>query len=904
MSSPDKVDFPSAGSDIASTPFLVSPETLATHLPFRRMSLPAPPSLNLNRQSVISLASFESLSESGTPQSPISSPIKKSRSGRTPIEVQRKGLRRRGYRPPDEEREAKRRKVIEEFCETERTYVQGLDLIYELFLTPIIAALDTPHSLLDRADLTSIFSNFVDIWNLHRAFFSSLNEHLHTFATPDAPVQLPSSPPPRLSPVLLSHFPYLSLYTPFVTSFSASLATLTTLFNTNSAFSAFVARQETDPRCGKLKLRDWLLTIVQRCPRYLLLLKDLINCTDTEDPEYASLMSVHTLVSKITTSLNASLHTHAQTLALLALQRNTPNLPFQLVAPGRTFLKRGSLLQFERGSSPKERDFLLFSDCLLWIANLDRGDSEPAERWDWKGVKTRPPPRPMMARSRSRSEVELSALRSRAKTGGSSLGFLPTPQSTSPTRPSPSVPSSRSVVCPTRMKKRQASSGNCEDRWWFKGKAELVDLEIVVTAPTEVEEESRFEVWSPEGSFAVYAASEDERDAWSTAIRNAKAALLASLNVTRPNSTLSSSASTNHLRRTLQALPHLPEDAKNRPRRGRVEHFVPAVWIPDGRTESCMRCGRLFGWRRRRHHCRLCGRCVCASCSGSTFYILDSDAKDPGKPARACDACYETVFPVITPSTSLSIPSSTPTFTLSSFPSWQSTPALAATRPPSLLMAFDQSMPKRALTRIDDVVDDNVEAHGLSTEDGGEQSESTHPVIRVRPASRPRSFLHTLENFQEEKLQVTPSSSTFHSSPQTDESTDVSTSPRSGFFLSNDSGAPSLISLPPAASSPTTLPAPRAEDTVRRQKRFSLPIVGLQMTPVTARANTKGEGLAKRFSLVLGGGRTIRGSNSTRVHGKGLDQEAGEGTVRQSQSTGHGVAATRLADLLGRRKAP
>lgn len=54
------------------------------------------------------------------------------------------------------------------------------------------------------------------------------------------------------------------------------------------------------------------------------------------------------------------------------------------------------------------------------------------------------------------------------------------------------------------MKTRQASSGNGEERWWFKGKADLVDLEIVVT-PSDVGEESRFEVWSPEGSFAVYA---------------------------------------------------------------------------------------------------------------------------------------------------------------------------------------------------------------------------------------------------------------------------------------------------------------------------------------------------------------------------------------------------------------
>ena len=297
---------------------------------------------------------------------------------------------------------------------------------------------------------------------------------------------------------------------------------MTTFIDTNAGFSAFIARQEADPRCGKLKLRDWLLTIVQRCPRYLLLLKDLINCTDVEDPEYSSLMNVHALVSKstwhsefpyvgsvdvlpVTTSMNASLHTHAQTIGLLALQRNIPNLTFQLIAPGRTFLKRGSLIQLEGGSFPKERDFLLFSDSLLWIANLDKGDSEAAERWDRKGIKAGPSPRITIVRSRCRSEAELSALRSRAQTGGSGDGFVPTSQPTSPTCLSPSAPPNRNVVSPTRMKKRQTSSASCDERWWFKGKADLVDLEIVVTPPTEVGEECRLEVWSPEGSFAVYA---------------------------------------------------------------------------------------------------------------------------------------------------------------------------------------------------------------------------------------------------------------------------------------------------------------------------------------------------------------------------------------------------------------
>ena len=50
-------------------------------------------------------------------------------------------------------------------------------------------------------------------------------------------------------------------------------------------------------------------------------------------------------------------------------------------------------------------------------------------------------------------------------------------------------------------------------------------------------------------------------------------------------------------------------------KRSTVEHFVPAIRVPDGKADGCMRCGKPFCWRRRRHHCRLCGRCVCADCS-------------------------------------------------------------------------------------------------------------------------------------------------------------------------------------------------------------------------------------------------------------------------------------------------
>lgn len=184
-----------------------------------------------------------------------------------------------------------------------------------------------------------------------------------------------------------------------------------------------------------------------------------------------------------------------------------------------------------------------------------------------------------------------------------------------------------------------------------------MDLEVVVPHVIGLEsgEEGRFDILNPEMSFALYAGefigtsvehypdrgpteSVEERDAWTLAIRTAKESRLVALNVTNRDSTLTSSSSTQHLRRALQALPYPPDDDrddeasskkkrkdhqkdKNRERRGRVEHFVPAIWVPDAKAESCMRCGGVFGWRRRRHHCRLCGRCVCASCSSKVGFI-------------------------------------------------------------------------------------------------------------------------------------------------------------------------------------------------------------------------------------------------------------------------------------------
>ena len=144
----------------------------------------------------------------------------------------------------------------------------------------------------------------------------------------------------------------------------------------------------------------------------------------------------------------------------------------------------------------------------------------------------------------------------------------------------------------------------------------------------------RIEVLSPEGSFALHHGKYDHcfmyslintrpsepspsnansLSPWVESIRNARAAHLEALAMSNPDSTLSASTSGVHLRRALRAFASENDDIDYEPKleeaggrnettppcsrlhRAQLDNFLPPVWIPDARTDTCMRCGRSFG---------------------------------------------------------------------------------------------------------------------------------------------------------------------------------------------------------------------------------------------------------------------------------------------------------------------
>jgi hypothetical protein len=66
--------------------------------------------------------------------------------------------------------------------------------------------------------------------------------------------------------------------------------------------------------------------------------------------------------------------------------------------------------------------------------------------------------------------------------------------------------------------------------------------------------------------------------------------------------------------------------------------FVAPVWQTDKSSSGCQLCSRGFTLTRRRHHCRICGKLVCNSCSPHRLVIASIDKK---KKVRVCNACVD-----------------------------------------------------------------------------------------------------------------------------------------------------------------------------------------------------------------------------------------------------------------------
>ena len=542
---------------------------------------------------------------------------------------------------------ALRRRVALELYESEKSYVAGLAAVDSLYYTPLYRALESD-AIVSRSTLNRMFSNFVDILQLSRELLCRLEERV---GDPLAVVGASGRAGARdvaewdpwtdaLGDLLVPIAPFFKMYTLYMQNFASAMQCIADERGANERFASFLQRAEASAAelggGAELGLAAQLLTVVQRVPRYRLLLHQLLQNTPVWHADHAALQHTYRVVEQTASLINEHVRQQELTLVALALQRRLVGLDEPLVVPGRRLLRYGTLLKTRR-KNIQPRHVYLFSDCLLLASAAALGEAAADALGDDVAVA---------------GEHALSLLGG----GGGALALthkLPLAECTVVAYDEPALPL---TGLPQSMSMPDLSAS-------------------VGRAPLQLRH--RFDVHSPQCSFSLYASTGAAKHAWITAIREAHAEHIAAMRSLRKSdspparrASSSSSTSSSSLSRLsdAEAAPaagappspvRTPRTAAHAvsallsPRREArpplLEHYQAPVWVPDSFSVRCARCVEPFTLWRRKHHCRLCGQVFCAACSAAHVLLPSGVPGMPEVRARVCAACHAAAHETRTP---------------------------------------------------------------------------------------------------------------------------------------------------------------------------------------------------------------------------------------------------------------
>jgi len=223
----------------------------------------------------------------------------------------------------------KRKNIAREILSTEETYVKQLCCMVKLFCEPE----GQKASGLSADEVRSLFSNVRVLRDLHSGFLENLKPKVEK-----------EGPSVCLGAIFLDAGKWIKLYKHYVNNYDSAAELMTTLRNKNRTFGNYLKGIEFTPQMVGLNIEGLLVTPVQRVPRYVLLLQDLLKNTPEYHEDHEQIGAALKLIKEVADYINE----HKRISDILRTLTSTKNrltpLPFELAIPNRELLREGALL--------------------------------------------------------------------------------------------------------------------------------------------------------------------------------------------------------------------------------------------------------------------------------------------------------------------------------------------------------------------------------------------------------------------------------------------------------------------------------------------------------------------------------------------------------------------------------
>ncbi|ELP86094.1 FYVE, RhoGEF and PH domain containing protein, putative [Entamoeba invadens IP1] len=245
----------------------------------------------------------------------------------------------------------KRTNVVNEIVSTEESYAKVLQTIEDVYVTPL-----TESNILSKDEITILFCNLETLLKGAKSFAEQLKERLKEFEVND-----------NIADVFLLNKEIFKQFSQYIQNYDKASLLFDGL-QKKKKFEEFCEQQMNDPRCNNANLPTFLISPVQRIPRYILLMREYIKATDKDHPDALIAEQVMRYLDSFTKEVNNIIDRDSCKQQLRNIAKKLvdidPVVKDDLLNMPRKLLKEGGLVKQCR-KALKERYMYLFNDGVV-----------------------------------------------------------------------------------------------------------------------------------------------------------------------------------------------------------------------------------------------------------------------------------------------------------------------------------------------------------------------------------------------------------------------------------------------------------------------------------------------------------------------------------------------------------
>eukprot|EP01100_Stratorugosa_tubuloviscum_P000923 TRINITY_DN1201_c5_g1_i1.p1 TRINITY_DN1201_c5_g1~~TRINITY_DN1201_c5_g1_i1.p1 ORF type:complete len:1127 (-),score=499.92 TRINITY_DN1201_c5_g1_i1:73-3453(-) len=241
----------------------------------------------------------------------------------------------------------KRTRILVEVFQTEETYVSSLELLLTYYLEPLT-------KVLSREEHELIFETIKMIKAFNQEFLASLNAE-----------KVKSEEELTIGSVFLKNCAFMKIYANYCISYPKAVQLIEQL-NSNKKFTAAVESARVASN-SPLQLRDFLIMPVQRIPRYVMLMQEIVKNTHETHIDYDDAQAALSKVKEIAEYLNDKKREAENKEKLQELEKKITALPpeIKIYHLSRKLYREGVIDCVVRGKKKTKKNAILFSDIVI-----------------------------------------------------------------------------------------------------------------------------------------------------------------------------------------------------------------------------------------------------------------------------------------------------------------------------------------------------------------------------------------------------------------------------------------------------------------------------------------------------------------------------------------------------------